>query len=221
MRPFLATPGPLQNRGLIMMKLMAASLFALLLADVAPLAAQPVVQLPSQHVFATNSSVLVPDQGQVILGGVNRSSSGSNQFGGLPGSRSRGVAGQAGGVTVTAKIHDFDAWDQALLAEADRRRKAGQTGSALAATPAASSAPLASVAEIERAKLAERPDPVGDAESCYARARQAQGDGKLRLARVYFQMAARRASGELKSRALAEAAAIGASLASAEKSPKR
>jgi hypothetical protein len=199
------------------MKLVAASLFLVLLAGGADLAAQTVLQLPSQHIFATNSSILVPDQGTALLGGVNSASSGRSQFGGLPGNTSRGFARQAGGVTVSAKIHDFDAWDDALQAEAARRRKRGQSGSALATTPAGDSAPSASVAEIEQSKRAERPDPLREAEDFFARARQAQVDGKPRLARVYFQMAARRATGELKERALAEAAAVGAALASAQK----
>ncbi len=94
------------------MKRLAACLRAMLLIGAADLAAQT-VQLPSIHYFATNGSVLVPDQGAATLGGINSASSGQNQFGGLPGSRSRGSANGASGASVTAFVHDFEAWDRA------------------------------------------------------------------------------------------------------------
>ena len=65
------------------------------------------------------------------------------------------------------------------------------------------------------------PDPQREAESYFALARRAQDTGKARLARVYFQMAARRATGELKAQALAEVAAIGETVGSAAKAAPR
>jgi hypothetical protein len=183
-------------------------------------AGQTTVQLPSVHVFATDSSVLVPDQGTVVLGGVNSAASGRSQFGGLPNNRSLGTQRSASGVTVSAKIHDMEAYDRALLAEAANRRQAVTTGSLATTAPRSASgpsgdAPRASVAEIEAARQAEPVDPAREAQAYFAKAEQARVEGKPRLARVYYQMASRRASGPLKQRALAGAAAVGAELASA------
>jgi hypothetical protein len=205
------------------MKLPAVSLCLILLATASDLAAQTTVQLPSTHYFATNSSVVVPDQGQTFIGGINSASSGQNQFGGLPGNRSRSTQGQASGMSVTAFVHDFEAYDQALLAEAARRRKAGGS-SQLAAGRSPSDSGLsvaASVSDIERQRRAARPDPQREAEDYFARARGAQESGKARLARVYYQMAARRATGELKDRALAEVAAIGVAVESTGRTAPR
>ena len=47
-----------------------------------------------------------------------------------------------------------------------------------------------------------------EAQKFFDRARQAEIDGKSKVARIYYQMAARRASGELKQRALARLQAI-------------
>jgi hypothetical protein len=206
------------------MKLPAASLGLILLVAATDLTAQTTVQLPSTHYFATNSSVIVPDQGQTFIGGINSAASGQNQFGGLPGNRSRSTQGQASGMSVTAFVHDFDAYDQALLAEAARRRSKAGGSSQLAAERSPSDAGLsaaASVSDIERQRRAARPDPQREAEDYFARARGAQESGKARLARVYYQMAARRATGELKDRALAQVAAIGVAVESAGRTAPR
>ncbi len=199
------------------MKLPAASCCAMVLLTAANLAAQ-VVELPSFQSFGTSTTVVVPDRGAASLGGINSAASGQNQFGGLPGNRSRSTTGQATSATVTAYVHDFDAWDQALLAEAARRRKAA----GLAEPEQRSNQTLAggssatSVAEIEARRRAARPDPEREAENYFSRARQAEETGKPRSARVYYQMAARRASGELKQRALAQIEAIGQVVGSAD-----
>jgi hypothetical protein len=203
------------------MKLPAASLLAISLLGAAESTAQT-VQLPSFHYFATNSSVLVPDQGQVSMGGIGGAASGRSQFGGLPGNFSRGNTGSASGATVTAFVHDFEAWDQALLATAARRREAlGQVRATAGSSPvvqgqsSAADSPIFSVAEIEGSRIATRSNQEREAEDYFARGRQAEAAGKLRLARVYFQMAERRASGALKQRARAEIAAIGVAVESA------
>lgn len=86
-------------------------------------AGQPVrVQLPTWHVFGVSTSVLVPDQGTLVLGGVNRGSRGTQSFG--PGSRGSGRSASAGAVSVSATIIDHGEIDRALLAKAARRRGA-------------------------------------------------------------------------------------------------
>ena len=81
------------------------------------------VQLPTYQVFSINTTVSVPDRGAVYLGGVNRSASGSTRRGGLlNSSRGFGSGSAASGVSVSAYIHDFEAMDKAVLAEAYARR---------------------------------------------------------------------------------------------------
>lgn len=86
---------------------------------------QPVrVQLPTWHVFGVSTTVLVPDRGTLVLGGVNRGTRGSQNFG--PGFRNRSYnrSGTAGTVSVSATIIDHAEIDRALFAEAARRRGA-------------------------------------------------------------------------------------------------
>ncbi|QDS97282.1 hypothetical protein [Adhaeretor mobilis] len=84
---------------------------------------QPVrVQLPTFHVFGISTTVLVPDRGSMVQGGVNRSSRGSHQLG--RGNRGYGSSTSAGGVSVSATIIDHSEIDRAVLAEAARRRGA-------------------------------------------------------------------------------------------------
>jgi hypothetical protein len=51
---------------------------------------------------------------------------------------------------------------------------------------------------------------ASEADDFYLRARQAEADGKKNVARIYYQMAARRASGELKSQISSRLAAMDA-----------
>ncbi len=85
--------------------------------------------------------------------------------------------------------------------------------SATSAGGASASAAPASVAEIkaERAAAAEaaRVAQEREARSLVAKAREAEAAGKPAVARIYYQQAARRASGELKDTCLARAAALG------------
>src|SRR5215467_5980073 len=79
------------------------------------------VQLPTFHYFYSTGTVVVPDGGDAFLGGVSGSASGRTERG-IPGLPSRpftngaiGSTTAAGGVSVSAQIHDLDAMDQALL----------------------------------------------------------------------------------------------------------
>ena len=87
--------------------------------------AQVSVQLPTIERFGVSTTVVVPDGGSVSLGGVNRGYYSGTQFGvplGGPGSRGLGRGLSSAGVGVSATIIDHDKIDQALLAEAARRR---------------------------------------------------------------------------------------------------
>jgi type II secretory pathway component GspD/PulD (secretin) len=90
-----------------------------------------IVQLPTFHQFSVGTTVVVPDRGSAYLGGINRSRYHGSAHGvpllhGLPGlgrltgSRSASIESSAAHAFATARIHDFEAMDRALLAEAPR-----------------------------------------------------------------------------------------------------
>ena len=162
------------------------------------------VQLPTFHQFSLSTTVLVPDRGSVSLGGVRRAASGSHQFGapGLRGNRASGSAVDAGGLSVSAQIHDFQAMDRVGVATLGVDRQSPKGG--------ASTYPP-NLAEIRRQKAAEPKPPADDAQSLIALAEAARAAGKLGAARVYLQMAARRATGPLRDEALAKYDALGKS----------
>jgi hypothetical protein len=89
-----------------------------------------VVQLPTWRVFAVDTSVLVPDQGTTVLGGVNYSANSlvrrSAPLLPMPpfASAGRGQAAGTGQVSVSATIIDHEQWDRALLAKARSARNA-------------------------------------------------------------------------------------------------
>lgn len=163
------------------------------------------VQLPTFNYFTTNTSVLVPDGGSVYMGGVNRATSGRVERGlpGLGGRPFRNVATSrstsGGGVWVSAQIHDFEAMDRALL---------GQSGTGvpygMLREPAVKSEPNFndSIVAIRSQATSEESAKQQEAAAYLERGRQKAAEGNPGLAKVYFQMALRRATGELKQEAL-------------------
>jgi len=163
-----------------------------------------VVQLPTFRQFSTSTTVLVPDHGSASLGGVRRSAAGGNQFGlpGLPGNRSASAAAQGGGVSVSAQIHDFAEMDRRLLEQAATMR-----GPLPGADPIErfSAAPaVASISEIKKAQSLAVQQAEQEVIALLHRADTAFDAGKHGVARVYYQMAARRAEGSTLSIALAK-----------------
>jgi len=143
----------------------------------------------------------------------------------FPGFQNRGIGQDrsASNFWVSVTIHDFDAMDQALLSTPSTDGLAGTYPS----LPRGVSEALAALAEktspSKVARLAgnwrvepERPGPVSDvaaeeasraarqtaraeaADSFFARGQQAEADGKPNVAKVYYQMALRRAAGDVK-----------------------
>lgn len=87
------------------------------------------VQLPTFRVFGVNTTVWVPVGGQTHLGSVKRYASGSTSrgvpiLGNIPGAgrlfnnRAIGSESSIASSSVQVQVHDFDAMDKALLAEA-------------------------------------------------------------------------------------------------------
>lgn len=164
------------------------------------------VQLPTFNYFSTNTSVLVPDRGAVYMGGVNGARSGRVERG-LPGlggrpfrnlATSRSTGG--GGVWISAHIHDFEAMDRALL---------GQGGSGALydglREPLVKREPNFndSIVAIRSQAATEDAAKRQEALAYLERGRQKASEGNPGLAKVYYQMAANRATGELKQEALA------------------
>jgi hypothetical protein len=144
----------------------------------------------------------------------------------LPGLQNRSIGQNVGASSmfVTATIHDFDAMDQALLntpSPNDFSRTAPDFPRGLPspvpmfAAPvvprdvvnlagnwrqeaAAPAAPVNNAAAEEADRTARHANRSQEAENYFARGQQAEADGKPNVAKIYYQMAARRASGDFK-----------------------
>lgn len=116
------------------------------------------VQLPTFRSFGVQTSVSVPDRGGMVLGGVNSASSGSTTRGFGP-LRSRASGSSVGAATtsVHATIIDHREWDEAVLAEARRRRGEEVTSFDNVAAPAADPHTAAKAARLSR-QIAQRAD---------------------------------------------------------------
>ena len=182
-----------------------------------------VVMLPTQRIFSTSGSVLVPDRGMTHLGSVRWAREGSTTRGvpglaQLPGvgrlfrnqaySREMGMSGAA----VTVTIIDLHELDQQVLGQAQVRfpspeeqkiaRKAEFLTRNLAkssvTTPSEKTLPPirpAGVREIRRQNQIAASQREQEATESLSRARQLDRDGKTGVARIYYQMAARRSTG--------------------------
>lgn len=195
---------------------------ALVCAAAAPALGQPAtsVQLPTFSHFGVGTTVSVPDRGAAYLGGVNRAAGDLRQFGAplLPfGNRSMGASRGASGMSVSVWVHDFEAMDEALLRQGKgdaalfrhekelrplfppaRRPDAWEQALARPA-PAEHSVP--SVEDLQRQRLAAQETRAAEAADFFARAEKAESEGKANVAKIYYQMAARRATGDLQARA--------------------
>ena len=183
--------------------------------------AQPAqtIQLPTFGFTTVSTTVVVPDQGSTLLGSVNRSSSGTNSLGtplvgkvpmfGRPfGNRAIGRSQSGGTLSVHATIHDFEAMDQALLAQAaaNRARRGlaapGADRQLVGQDPA-----TASVASIQRQRAADAQQVGDEIQDLFRRAEAAQAKGKPHVAKIFYRMIAREATGP--ARQLAEARLAG------------
>jgi hypothetical protein len=179
------------------------------------------VQLPTFSYFGIGTSVSVPDRGSASLGGVSRAQGDLSQFGAplLPfGNRSMGSSRGASGAQVSVWIHDFEAMDEALLSQSSyyqnyvnslRPRKPDGWPSNLAGVQGDSGGlPAPSVEDIRRQRAEQQEVRANEAVTFFERGRKAEQEGKVNVARIYYQMVARRASGDLKDQALARLDAL-------------
>jgi len=178
------------------------------------------VQLPTYRTFQSGGSVLVPDRGSALLGGVSRARSSRSELGSpfRPfGNRAIGSELSAARASVSVYIHDFAAMEEEL----ERAAAASARSKNVAKTPLGTSAkladfaaasdqaqqpaesPLASLEEIRRQRRRD-----AEARDFLARGIAAEASGKLQVARIYYQIAAKRASGTLHDEILARLEAL-------------
>jgi hypothetical protein len=211
----------------------AITVFASFWLGIAAANAQPnvpatTVQLPSYSVFTVQTSVSVPDGGGAYLGGLNSGASNSSRFGNGPLSN-RGLSSSRGasGMSVSATVIDNQEIDRAVLAEAAAKRgsidptaaktnvKAAAIAKAVAIRPpagrssdAGSSALTGSVAAIREDNAAAADLQMAELAGYMAKARQAEADNKAGVAKVFYQMVARRDQGSMKQQALERLAVL-------------
>lgn len=164
--------------------------------------AQTAVQLPTFNFFTVTTTVSVPDRGGVLMGGVNRASSGRNEFGPpfLPHNRAIGMERSATNISMTATIHDLHDMDADILARSnyvlrDPPEAAGIRQLASARGQTVSPTSIAAIQQqIELAKFAEQQDALAS----FEKGLKAEEGGKVASARIHYQMALKRAKGDLK-----------------------
>ena len=177
------------------------------------------VQLPTFSSFGVDTTVSVPDGGSTYLGGVDRASSGSNQFGVGPfGNRSIGSQQSASGMRVSAYVHDFQAMDEYLLNQPTAFNRGltqpqGQVARAIGqrvedARAAPAGRPALDVASLRAQRLQEEQARSSESAGLLERGQAAESAGKVSVARLYYQMAYRKAQGDAKAQALARLEAL-------------
>ena len=119
-----------------LMNLQALFVLGPFIAFAGTASAQQVVQQPTIGTLSINSSVLVPDQGSAMLGGIGSAGAGQSQRGGLMTNRAFGNRSAWGGASMSATIIDLQEMDRAILQLADRSQSlSSQTGPEVKSLP--------------------------------------------------------------------------------------
>ncbi len=203
----------------------------LLCAMGAPYASGQTVQLPSFQRFSVNTSVLAPDRGAAHLGGVSRSARRSSRYGvpgagklpglgRLLGNRSIERSSSTGGASVHVTVIDHESLDRAVLAEAKRRRAGRSTLSPdvadlslrlgdNVASGASAGGGLMSVAEIRRQNTRRKEVQQQEVLRLLTRGTQAEAKGSFGAAKIFYQMAYRRADSERQTQIAARLKRLG------------
>jgi hypothetical protein len=167
------------------------------------------VQLPTFSMFTVSTTVLVPDRGSAYLGGVGRASAGSNQFGPAPAPAAMGAGGidrQAAGVQVSVWIHDFRALEPTGISGNSALHLTGAANSAAAARETQTGrAPAAlSVSDWKALRAQQAAEQQQEVIALAEKAAAAVEQGNTAAARIYLQMALRRADDTLRPTIAAE-----------------
>jgi hypothetical protein len=159
------------------------------------------IQLPNFTTFGVSTSVLVPDSGPSPFARERQAFYSRVMYGGLHPQRAIGGQRSAAIASATAQVHDARQADEMLLRAARSRRTnwvRGSTPAQAARLPAAANPGLLSLAEIERRRTEQSTAGNREAAALVEKARQAHAAGKGNVAAIYYEMAAKRATGELK-----------------------
>jgi hypothetical protein len=130
-------------------------------------------------------------------------------MGRLFGNRALDHSASGGNASVHVTIIDHEALDQAVLAEAAQYRPGTSSEDLRAAdssqrmnrrsdSPTAAAEPLLSVAELRRRNEARRVAQSGEAARLVAQARQAENRGQTSTARIFYQLAWKKADPKLQ-----------------------
>jgi hypothetical protein len=197
------------ERGILCSAAMGLILFFATAANAAPPRVGTVVQLPTFNFFTVATTVEVPDSGG-SLGGVGSAASGRIERG-IPGLGFRpftdtesGLARSGGNVSVQAEIQDLDAMDRALLGD-NTNKTAGEAprqSSPLAADSAGSQSIAAMRRQQNEADSAALQNDQREAQRLFDLASELQAAGKPGVAKIYYRMVARRATGSLRDQAI-------------------
>ncbi len=181
------------------------------------------VQLPTVQIFSIGTTVVVPDRGSAFLGGVDRVSMGSDTFG-VPGfskipgagrlftNQGIGKSVSSSSAWASATIIDHTEIDRAILEDAAASRddpiarKAAFLSQHISRRPTDltnqnSNAPrLVSndMKAMERQVGLEQKQRAAEASDYLIRGQQAESNSKPGVAKIYYQMASRRATGDTK-----------------------
>ncbi|HMC09654.1 MAG TPA: hypothetical protein VKH44_00130 [Pirellulaceae bacterium] len=183
------------------------------------------VQLPTFSVFNVTTTVSVPDSGGAYLGGINRGVD-STVTRGVGPLRNRGTAGSrtASGMSISATIIDHEEIDRAILAEAASKHRtlmdpASTKAAVLSKSVGRSDSRVAeggaaalpdSLAAIRERNSAAADLQAAELAGYLAKARQAESEGKPGVAKIFYQMVARRDAGQLKQQAVERLVALDA-----------
>ncbi|MBI3862973.1 MAG: hypothetical protein HY290_13865 [Planctomycetia bacterium] len=163
------------------------------------------VQQPSLETFGVATTVSVPDRGGLYVGGSGRAAAARSMYGPLRTGTNLGTSARAGGLAVSAYVHDLDESDRQILAAAGRTRtsrnesvlspeaarayatlQSNGTARNFAQSPPGRDAVDSQPRSTSPAELAK----IGpSAERLLDRARAAESNGKRELALAYLRSA--------------------------------
>lgn len=121
--------------------------------------AQITVQQPQVQVFGLDTSVSVPDRGGIYLGGVNQGAIGSQTYGPFWWGSSLGWSYSATNASAHVWIHDLQAMDRAILAEAQAQDRAAwrhQYSRSIGTIPPLPPSPVQAAVQVQAARARDQ-----------------------------------------------------------------
>ncbi len=184
-------------------------------------ASAQVVILPSYQTFSYSGSFLVPDSGSATVAGNSYSNSSSNTSGWGPyGPRSTGVSSGTSSMSVTAQIIDVRAMERAMVERNTRSQAAPKTAPPKPSATTTASAEPGKVKPQRKKRDIGEPDPLmlkrfiaddefqntsqakaaGEIRHYLDRAHQANLSGHFEAAKVYYRLAYRAMTPQMRAR---------------------